>query len=146
TSVESLFLQAEAIQRGWLSGSSQSAYEDAVTESFLWLDVEDAENEAADYLSQSNSIVNWNTASNKINLIVMQKYLALAGINNFEAWVDYRRLGVPTDLPLSLSPSRAGRGVPLRLLYPQEEYNYNNANVTAQGDINAQTSPIFWDK
>lgn len=146
TSVESLFLQAEAIQRGWLSGSAQSAYEDAVTESFLWLDVEDAENEAADYLNQSNPIVNWGSASNKINLIVMQKYLALAGINNFEAWVDYRRLGVPTDLPLSLSPSRAGRGVPLRLLYPQEEYNYNNANVTAQGDINAQTSPIFWDK
>jgi len=146
TSVESLFLQAEAIQRGWLSGNAQSAYEDAVTESFLWLDVEDADDEATDYLSQNNSIVNWNAASNKINLIVMQKYLALTGINNFEAWVDYRRLGVPTDLPLSLSPSRAGRKVPLRLLYPQEEYNYNNANVTAQGDINAQTSPIFWDK
>jgi len=110
------------------------------------LGVADAESEATDYLAQDNDIVDWTSAANKINLIVMQKYLALAGINNFEAWVDYRRLGVPTDLPLSLSPSRAGRGVPLRLLYPQQEYNYNGSNVEAQGTINAQTTPIFWDK
>jgi len=146
TSVESLFLQAEAIERGWLTGNAQSAYEDAVTESFIWLGVDDAEAVAEDYLNQNATIVNWAASSNRINLIVMQKYLALAGINNFEAWVDYRRLGVPTDLPLSLSPSRAGRHVPLRLLYPQEEYSYNKANVLAQGDINAQSSTIFWDK
>ncbi|GGC21096.1 hypothetical protein GCM10011386_11280 [Parapedobacter defluvii] len=148
TSVESLFLQAEATQRGWLNGDAHQAYIDAVTESFIWLGVENAADEAEDYLAQSRSIVSWSAAGSdqdKINLIATQKYLALPGINNFEAWVDYRRLGVP-NVPLSLSPSRNGRHIPLRLLYPQNEYDYNGANVEAQGTIDAQTSTVFWDK
>lgn len=146
TSVESLFLQAEAIQRGWIAGSAQSAYNAAVTESFIWLGVTNATNTATTYLAQSNPIVSWTSATDKIRLIDMQKYLALIGINNFEAYVDYRRLSVPSDLPLSLSPSRGSNIIPTRLLYPQTEYNTNAANVAAQGTINAQTSKIFWDK
>ncbi|WP_257656653.1 SusD/RagB family nutrient-binding outer membrane lipoprotein [Parapedobacter lycopersici] len=145
TSVESLFLQAEATQRGWISGDAHQAYNDAVTESFIWLGVENAEDEAAGYLAQSDNIVSWDNAGDKINLIITQKYLALPGINNFEAWVDYRRLGIP-NVPLSLSPSRNGRHIPLRLLYPQNEYSYNAENVAAQGTIDAQTSAVFWDK
>ncbi|WP_316799099.1 SusD/RagB family nutrient-binding outer membrane lipoprotein [Pedobacter frigidisoli] len=150
TSVESLFLQAEAIQRGWISGTAESAYRSAVQESFTWLGVTNATATATAYLDQaSNPIVTWAAATTpdaKIKLIDMQKYLALIGINNFEAYVDYRRLGVPTDLPLSLSPSRGSNIIPSRLLYPQSEYNTNGANVAAQGTINAQTSKIFWDK
>ncbi|SFA43293.1 Starch-binding associating with outer membrane [Pedobacter suwonensis] len=149
TSVESLFLQAEAIQRGWISGNAQTAYRAAVQESFVWLGVTNAVATANTYLDQANPIVSWSSATSsddKIKLIDMQKYLALIGINNFEAYVDYRRLGVPTDLPLSLSPSRGSNIIPSRLLYPQSEYNTNAANVAAQGTINAQTSKIFWDK
>ena len=76
----------------------------------------------------------------------MQKYMALIGINNFEAYVDYRRLGVPTDLPLSLSDNKGSNVIPFRLHYPQAEYNYNAANVAAEGNINPQTSKIFWAK
>ena len=86
------------------------------------------------------------TPAAKITLIGTQKYLALPGINNFEAWVDYRRIGVPTNLPLSMAPNRAGRVIPLRYQYPQNEFNYNNANVNAEGTINPQSSAIFWDK
>ena len=145
TSVESEFLQAEAIQRNWLSGDAKTAYENAVKESFIWLGVTDAVATAEDYLSSGKAIVDWTKASNKIDLIVTQKYLALTGINNFEAWVDYRRLGIP-NVPLSLSPSRGSNKIPLRLLYPQNEYNYNPANVKKEGTIDAQTSKIFWDK
>jgi len=145
TSVESLFLQAEAIARGWLPGDAQQAYNDAVTESFIWLGVANAEDEAEDYLTQGAAISDWASAPNKVNLIVTQKYLALIGINNMEAYTDYRRLGIPSDLPPSLSPSLNGRHVPNRLLYPQNEYSYNAANVNAQGTIDAQTSKIFWD-
>lgn len=145
TSVESMFLQAEAIQRGWLPGVAETAYRSAVTESFIWLDVDDAENAADNYLNQSNAIVNWAANSNKLTLIITQKYLALPGINNFEAWVDYRRLGVPADVPLSLSGSRENRVIPLRFMYPQNEFSYNKANVNAEGTIDPQTSRIFWD-
>src|SRR5690606_9087975 len=142
TSVESLFLQAEATQRGWLTGNAKTTYENAVSESFKWLNVSNAQTEADDLLAAS---ANWDNAANKLELIINQKYLSLPSINNFEAWVDYRRLGFPTDVPLSANPNIQGRKIPLRLMYPQSEYSYNNANVTAQGDIDPQTSKIFWD-
>lgn len=143
TSVESLFLQAEAIQRGWISGDAKSAYENAVKESFNWLDVANANTVATAFLASPSA--NWLSSANKLELIINQKYLALPGINNFEAYVDYRRLGFPKDVPLSKNSSVGSRKIPLRLMYPQNEYSFNNANVKAQGDIDPQTSKIFWD-
>ncbi|MEP6582716.1 MAG: SusD/RagB family nutrient-binding outer membrane lipoprotein [Ginsengibacter sp.] len=145
TSVESLFLQAEAAERGWITtATSLSLYNAAVEESFIWLGVTNDVTTADDYLASGEAIVDWAGATNKVNLIVTQKYLAMVGVNNFEAWADYRRLGVP-NVPLSLSPSRGTNKIPLRLKYPQDEFNYNNANVSAEGDPNPQTSGIFWD-
>lgn len=145
TSVESLFLQAEAAQRGWLSGvDAEEAYRNAVRESFSWLGVPNAVDVADEYMDEQE-IANWASADNKIELIINQKHLALPAINNFEAWVDYRRLGFPSDVPLTLDPSAGDLKVPVRLLYPQNEYSYNAKNVNAQGNIDAQTSRIFWD-
>ncbi|RZL17969.1 MAG: SusD/RagB family nutrient-binding outer membrane lipoprotein [Pedobacter sp.] len=148
TSVESMFLQAEAAQRGWIAVAPRAAYEAAVRESFRWLGVTNADAEAAAYLS--GSLASWNGT---LKQVMTQKYLALVGINNFEAWTDYRRLTSPSNpaagdypnVPLSLAPNR-GANIPLRYRYPQSEYNYNAANVAAQGDPDPLTSPIFWDK
>ncbi|WP_426790550.1 SusD/RagB family nutrient-binding outer membrane lipoprotein [Sphingobacterium sp. WOUb80] len=142
TSVESLFLQAEAIQRGWITGDAKAAYENAVKESFTYLNVANATTEATNLLNASAS---WASASNKLELIINQKYLALPGINNFEAWVDYRRLGYPKDVPLSVNQTVGTRKIPLRLMYPQSEYNYNSTNVLAEGTIDPQKNAIFWD-
>ena len=84
TSVESLFLQAEAIQRGWLAGTAEDAYNAAVTESFVWLGLTAAD--ATAYLNSGNAVVDWTLATTpdaKIKLIVMQKYLALGGSQQF---------------------------------------------------------------
>ena len=140
TSVESLFLQSEAIERGWIAGSGPTALTAAITESYNYLGATDANGFIA------RTLVDYNNSANKINFSVNQKYLSLIGLDNFEAYVDYRRLGVPSDVPLSLNASRGSNVVPLRLLYPQVEYNNNQANVAAQGTINAQTSTIFWDR
>ena len=149
TSVESLFLQAEAVAMGWdvgFAGTAEQAYEEAVTESFVWLGVEDAEGEAADYLDDAGSWANaGGSASEQINFIVRQKYIALGGITPLEAWNDYRRLGVPSDLPLSQHPSRTSTSLPVRLLYPSREVAVNSESVRAQGSINQFTSRIFWD-
>jgi hypothetical protein len=145
TSVESLFLQAEAIARGWLPGNAEQAYRAAVTESFLFLGLTAAN--ATDYLNSGHAIVDWSQAATtdaKIKLIVTQKWIALTGINNLEAWTDYRRLGVP-NVPLSLYTGRLAK-IPLRLRYPQNEYNYNAANVAKENNPDPQTSGIFWDK
>lgn len=143
TSVESLFLQAEAVQRGWISGSAQSFYESAVKESFNFLGVANAGAVSTAYLAKP--IASWSSATDKLELIINQKYLALPGINNFEAWVDYRRLGFPIDVPLSVNGSVGSRKIPLRLQYPVNEFSFNAANVRAEGDINPQTSRIWWD-
>lgn len=147
TSVESLFLQAEAIQRGWITGNAEEAYRAAVHESFEWLGVEDAEATADEYLDSGHDIVDWSKATTddaKLKLIVTQKYLALIGINNFEAYVDYRRMGVPA-VPRSLAPG-AGPNIPLRIRYPQSQYSYNAANVAKENNPDPFTSGIFWDK
>ena len=146
TSSESLFLQAEAAQRGWISGTPQTLLTNAVRESFSYLAVPNAIAAADAYLALGTPAVNYAAAADKVRFLAMQKYYALIGVANFEAYVDYRRLGVPTDLPLSLNANRINNVIPLRLQYPQTEFNFNQANVSAQGTINPQTSAIFWDK
>jgi hypothetical protein len=148
TSVESMFLYAEAVARGWFADDAQAAYEAAVLESFVWLGFEDPETAAAEYLAEAN-IAKWENAGTsmqqKVNFIVNQKYIALTGINPLEAWNDYRRLGVPSDVPLSVNAARGSRTIPVRLLYPQAEFAVNAASVQSQGNITPQTR-LFWDK
>ncbi|WP_059026384.1 SusD/RagB family nutrient-binding outer membrane lipoprotein [Gabonibacter massiliensis] len=148
-SFESLFLQAEAIQRGALAGDAQTVYERAVTESFVWLEVEDAAEVADNYLHPveptDTKFAEWGSHPDKLRLIYLQKYIAMYGINGVESWTDYRRTGVP-DIPRSKHPSVGNNRIPYRLIYPTTEYQFNNKNATAQGTINPQANKIFWDK
>jgi hypothetical protein len=145
---ESMFLEAEAIARGWMPGDPKTAYEAAVTENFRFLDVPDAEAAAADYLSTAR-IANWNNAGSsplsQAKFIAYQKYIANAGIDPLESWSDIRRLNmIPDHGYISVNPNKVSNNLPVRLLYPQSEYTTNAANVQAQGSINAFTSKIFW--
>jgi hypothetical protein len=85
------------------------------------------------------------TQTERVNFIVRQKYIALIGINPLEAWNDYRRLGVPSDVPLSVNTARGSRTIPVRLYYPSQELAVNAASVAAQGSVTTQ-SKLFWDK
>jgi Starch-binding associating with outer membrane len=97
--------------------------------------------------------------------ILTQKWFALSGINPLEVWTDYRRVGynqvvtasAVTDHfvygqgvgydpgpPISVAPQNTATKIPVRYLYPQTEYNYNAANVGAQGTV-TPSSRIFWD-
>lgn len=149
TSVESLFLQAEAIARGWITGSAQQAYEAAVTESFTWLGVPNATAAANTYLT-TEPIAQWSNAGGtpqaRAKFIAYQKYIALNSIDIPEAWSDQRRLDmIPSKGYISVNPARLRDEIPSRLLYPQSEYTNNAESVNAQGTINQFTSKIFWD-
>lgn len=149
SSHEAFFLQAEAAQRGWITGSAQTLYETAITESYKNLGVADsdgtAEEYAAVYYGQAIKNVGWTASTNKLEAIITQKWASLNGFSPFEAWSDYRRLGLPA-VPISLEPSTTIKQIPIRLLYPQSEYSYNSTNVAAQGTISQFTSKIFWEK
>ncbi len=153
TSTESLFLQAEAIQRGWLGGDAESAYKDAVKESFRWLNV--GRNSAIPALSdaifnawyddqviKTNPKVSWVAAPDKYKLLMFQKYLSFNGIDPFQAWVDYRRNGRFPELPLPVGAQKDK--LPVRAPYPEKEYSLNAINVQAQGEIDAFNSKIWW--
>lgn len=140
TDFESLFLQAEAAQRGYITADTHSLYESAVQQNFTYLGA----GTAGDYLANA-SVSNWNTATDKLTLIMTQKWAAMNGINDIESWSDYRRLHIPADIPISNNPAASIRKVPVRMLYPQSEYNYNPDNVLAQGTISQFTNRIFWD-
>jgi len=148
TSVESMFLEAEAIARGWMTGDAKMAYENAVRESFIWLAVPDSINAANTYLT-TQAIANWNnaggTALSKAKFIAYQKYIALAGIDPLETWSDLRRLDmIPNKGYITVNPAKVSSTLPLRLLYPQSEYTTNSTNVNAQGKVDIFTTKLFW--
>jgi hypothetical protein len=140
TAAESLFLQAEAAQRGYITGDAKQLYENAVTASFNFTGTSGA----AVYLAQNNPDVNWNLATNKIQLIITQKWFALNGIDILAVYNDYRRTGFP-NVPLSTDANSKGK-VPVRLFYPQRESLLNTANVEAQGNVDVFSTTVFWDK
>lgn len=148
TSVEALFLQTEAMIRGWLPGDAKATFRAAVRESFVTLGVPNAQAEYVTYLENTNVRVAWpdaGTIDQKIAVMAWQKYFALTGIQPNETWVDIRRLKV-VQPALSVAPERGNNPIPVRLLYPQAEYNFNSASVNAEGTVSPFTTKVFWDK
>lgn len=143
---ESYFLQAEAAARGWITGDAQTLYESGVKASFAYLGLPAAR--AQEYYSQAgNNQTTWAATTNfqeQLALIIRQKWIAETWINEFEPYVDYRRLHLPADIPLSTSVYSTGI-FPARLLYPQREINVNGENVAAQGTITPGTK-VWWMK
>jgi hypothetical protein len=146
TDFESLFLQAEAVQRGWFTGNAQTIFQSAMLQSYIYMfDKVDGAGAGASYYTVDlvpDARNSWTLAANKIQLIMTQKWATLNTLNFYEPWADYRRTGFPA-VPLSSSLSR-GPNIPLRLKYPQSEYDLNGANVGAQGTIDQFTSKIWW--
>jgi len=143
TDFESLFIQAEATERGYLTGTSgKTLYNAAMTQSFVYMGL--TSTAAAAYTISDRSNVNYDLASNKLNLILNQKWISLNGVAPVEVWTDFRRSGIPSFIHWSEDPAKLNATPPVRLLIPQNEILYNNENVVAVGPINAFTSKIFW--
>jgi hypothetical protein len=148
-SYESLFLKAEAVARGWISGDAQTALNDAITESFVWLGVPNATNEAADYINNNPDVTDISNAGNNADdrdaFVAFQKYIANCCIDPLESWADERRLNFLPPGFISNDANRISNTLPLRALYPQSEYSTNSESVLKEGDINIFTSKIFWE-
>jgi hypothetical protein len=147
SAAESYLYQAEADARGWLTGNLTSDYNSGVQASFTYLGA----GSSATYVAQNDPQTNITldaTLSTQLACIMRQEWIANGQIDPFETWANYRRLGLPADVPLSISPflDQSPAAIPIRLLYPTSEYNDNTANVNAEGTINYHTSHVFWNQ
>ncbi|HEY4937263.1 MAG TPA: SusD/RagB family nutrient-binding outer membrane lipoprotein, partial [Puia sp.] len=142
---ESLFLQAEAVLKGYITGDDAALYKSAVEASFELLGTTDNPDSAADaYILQANNLTNYASSPNKLKTLITQKWAACNTIDPLESFSDWRRLGIPTDLPVSDYPGNTATHVPYRFLYPTSEDSYNALEVGKEGTINVFTSKIFW--
>jgi hypothetical protein len=153
SSWESLFLQAEAAHRGLLPGgdaAAQGYYEQAITDNFNYLNVYTngtisgtPASFATAYYGQAIANAGWNASPDKLQAIIIQKYISLCFTNVEEAWTDFRRTGIPSDLAISNDPAVLYSRVQ-RFIYPQSEYNANADNVGKEGNVTMASPKIFW--
>ena len=134
------FNKAEAAVLGWITGSAQTFYEDAIKASMTQWGVDSTD--SASYLLEADVIYNATTAMNQI---AEQKWLALF-YQPYEAWAEWRRLDYPVLTPAV--DALNGSTIPVRHAYPTAEPNQNKANyeaaVSAQGTDGLFTK-LWWD-
>jgi hypothetical protein len=162
---ESLFLQAEAAQRGLIGvpADASTYYYAAIKANFNYLGltsntwskvfltgaaatVSDYQNFVTQNAGDPNFDFSAATAANKLNLILTQKWISLSGNTPVEIWTDYRRTGFPNFLHFTTDPAKQNATPPIRLLYPQREISTNGDNVPTIGRSTKElfTAKIFW--
>jgi len=159
TYAQTSLLLAEAAFRGWISGSAQQYYEDAIKADMdimsLYLSetgssyspVSAAEQDA--YLAQAGVAYNGADALNLINT----QYWIVCIRNGAEAWANFRRSGFPAlnrnDYDDQLLEN-GGDGYVHRFTYPDYELSDNKENYQAavaglNGGIDDLVTRVFWD-
>mgnify|MGYP001190417053 CR=1 FL=1 len=136
TYAELQFLLAEAAEKGLISGSAATYYQNGIKGSFDFFRTE----LPADYLTREGVALT-GTQAEKLEKIGIQKWISLF-YQGLEAWFDWRRTGFPKINP-SVTNQNDNR-IPVRFIYPIIEQSLNDANraeaVSRMGgdDINSK--------
>lgn len=157
---------AEAVERGWVAGNSETAYNSGVTASFgewgLAVPANYLTTGAANFQTGNGvPAIGQNPApydaipaaqnavtNTRLKRIQLQRWLACFPNGN-EGWAEWRRTGIP-DLRPTRFATNAGGQIPRRLVYGTSEYSVNPTQVAAAvarlagGDT--QDSRVWWDK
>lgn len=136
TAAEAYFNLAEAAVKGFVANDAKTMYESGITASFSYLGASGA----SSYYAQNIATVGWAASSNKLEAIIVQKWLGVMGINALQSWFDFNRTGYPSDVPMSLLSTKPNR--PVRLSYPSSELTANSNNLPTQ--LDEFSSKIFW--
>lgn len=142
SAAESYFLQAEAVARGWGSGTATVAalYTLGIQASFTAVGAGDATAYIATAPAGAAALVG--NAEAQIKAIITQKYFAMCGFQGFEAWTEWRRTGYPTFFVQSAASTIGAGRMPLRMAYPSTEAT---SNASFPGSVPVYT-PVWWDK
>lgn len=142
TGFESILLQAEAVARGWGTGSTVALYDAGVQAAFDFT----GNSAAAALLLAAGGAYEFPNGTVDVNVeaIARQKWLAMCGIQNVESWAETRRQGY-FDFDQSVSGTGAslnGSLFPERALYPTTEIS-TNPNAEPNGNIGDK---VWWNK
>ncbi len=159
---ETLLLQAEAADRGWIGGSAQDLYEAGITAAMMVY----ADGTAADagafvtpavpgitqaeidaYLA--GPMVAWDgggIGGESNRSLIYRAYWFQLWDQGIEAYSKYRRTNVPHLIP---GTDAFNALVPVRFPYPRSEQTFNETNVlsaiSANGGDDAWDSRVWWD-
>jgi hypothetical protein len=143
TYAEYSFIKAEAAERGWIAGSAAQFYTEGVTASLEQWGVSASAITA--YLAQPR--ITYTPGAAGLAQIGLQKWIALF-TQGFEAWSEWRRTGFPNLTPVP-NARTADKQIPRRIIYPQTEQSFNNANlqaaISAQGGSDALNKHLWID-
>ncbi len=154
SATETNLLLAEYYSKNGNSGLAKTAFENSVKESVdLYREIRSRSNDntvpAATEPTQSQintylANLNWDGASNKIQLIATQKWIHFNIIQTVQAWSEVRRFDFP-QFSFVVQNSDIQKTVPVKFTLPPSEPVYNATNyqaVKAQDDVNIK---LFWD-
>ncbi len=141
TYAEVLFLQAEAVERGWIGGIAADFYEAGIRAAMEFNGVAGADIDT--YLAQPAIVYQGGAAG--LQQIWLQKWIALYG-NGVEAYAEWRRTGYPVLTP---GPDAVNDGlIPVRLFYPASEGSLNAdalAEAMARQGNPTENTRVWWD-
>lgn len=146
------YLKAEAIERGWYTGTAATEYALGQAAAITQLSV----NQGAPTISPA--AISAYQASNPypagtldVNMLQIHTELFILNastLNGFEGWADYRRTGLPVLTPTNYPGNGTNGTIMRRLIYPVSEQGLNpnyKAAVAAQGP-DLFTTHVWWDK
>jgi hypothetical protein len=140
------FIKAEAIIRGWISGSAEIHYKSGVENNIkLW--IPNWALPVQDYLT--NADIQWDdskTVAQKMQSLHLQKYYALFMVD-MQQWFEHRRTGYPI---LPKGPGLKNNGeMPARMVYPvivqsSNPNSYKEAVANQGADL--INTKVWWQK
>ncbi len=149
TYAEVELLLAEAAKRGWnVGGTAQSHYEAGVRAALMHLSQYDATGAITSAQADAYLVANPYNDANALTQI-NEQYWACTFLNEYEAFANWRRTGIPALTPTTFPGDITNGQIPRRMRYPTGEYSANGNNLSAalsrQGaDLN--TTHVWWDQ
>lgn len=147
TYAEVEFMIAEAIERGWASGSAADHYNAGVRAAMEMYSLYDASVEVASGDIDAYLAANPYNSANGLEMIGEQ-YWAATFLNWYETYANWRRTGYPELTPVNYPGNESNGTIPRRLRYPTGEASNNpdayNAAINSQGP-DEFTTRMWWD-
>lgn len=144
------FYLAEAVERGFITGSASEHYNKGIIASMaFWMGISEVQAstsaEVVSYLARPD-VLYATAGANYKQKIGTQAWIAFFN-RGHEAWTEWRRLDYPVLNPPTGGNAPAGLSIPVRLIYPPTEpslnSNYAAAATAMGGDV--VTYKLFWD-